>query len=181
MSFLSIAVVVALGNLPGVSANSSPGPLTAVQQDKQRRRGNQARTTYVDPIAYCRAAGTVDRPGPRYRSEETPAWLRRRMGATEDYETLSWRCRNGQMLACLAVSMHGTECAAPITSRVGDAALREYCTIDPNSSFIPNSHARYHLHEWGCRRGRPFIIQLNSTQALDDRGFWREAWRVVTR
>lgn len=141
----------------------------------------RSQASYSDPIAYCRGVGTVDRPGPRYRGQDEPVWLRRFMGATEDYHFVSWRCVNGHMVACLAESMHGEECAAPITSRVPDASLREYCSLEPNAPFIPMSHARYHLHEWGCRRGGPYVRTVRSTQDLDERGFWKDSWRFVRR
>lgn len=162
-----------------ISLASAGLALVLFASEATGQSGSQA--TYSDPIAYCRGVGTVDRPGPRYRGQDEPVWLRRFIGATEDYHSVSWRCLNGHMVACLAESMHGEECAAPITSRVSDASLREYCALEPNAAFIPMSHARYHLHEWGCRRGRPYVTRLRPTQDLDERGFWRGSWRVVRR
>lgn len=152
-----------------------------VEVSKQGRgRGGQARSTYTEPMAYCRAVGSFDDwgGGQSYRGDREPGWLRGYMRATTDQRVV-WRCMGGQMLACLYES--DPECSARSDLAGPPTILREFCRDNPGSHANTTMVDQYLAHEWVCRGRTPVIRVRRSTTDLDARGFQRDQWHVVRR
>lgn len=65
----------------------------------------QAANVYPDPVAYCRANGTVDAPGISYDGPVIPEWIYRALDRTpSDFGRITWRCAGGSVLACADAS-----------------------------------------------------------------------------
>src|ERR1700760_1768486 len=58
--------------------------------------------TFTDPVAYCKAVGTSDKPDSRYTGPKLPAWMATKLHLQPDQpKMVEWRCANGAVLACL--------------------------------------------------------------------------------
>jgi hypothetical protein len=57
---------------------------------------------FTNPVAYCKAEGTIDRPDSRYTGPKLPAWMARDLNLKPGQSKLmEWRCANGTVLACV--------------------------------------------------------------------------------
>lgn len=137
----------------------------------------KSRPAFTDPVAYCRAVGTVDRPDRRYRGPKDPPSVMRAVGASADEEGVAWRCYRGRLLACDGTGTTGP-CDQVDVSRRPAAPMREYCQGNPGSGFIPAYAAgHYTAYAWYCA-GRAPAIARQITKA-DGRGFNPDGWTVV--
>ncbi|MBV8675453.1 MAG: hypothetical protein JOZ33_18670, partial [Acidobacteriaceae bacterium] len=58
--------------------------------------------TFSDPVPYCRAVGTIDKPDARYTGPRLPVWMAEKLNLKPDQaKFMEWRCADGQVLACL--------------------------------------------------------------------------------
>src|SRR5215813_5358350 len=57
--------------------------------------------TFTDPVDYCKAVGTIDKPDSRYTGQKLPAWMAKELNLKPSQGTyLEWRCANGAVLVC---------------------------------------------------------------------------------
>lgn len=139
-----------------------------------------------DPVAYCRAAGTIDAPDVRYLGPQVPDWMAAAVRAhlrapdylpLDAYRTATWRCADGAVLACApgANLPCGEKADADRTPREG---LRAFCRANPDSDFAPMAvTGRATLYDWRCRAGAPEIVGARAR--ADAQGFIADVWFAV--
>ncbi|MGE3933242.1 MAG: hypothetical protein AB7F67_08315 [Rhodospirillaceae bacterium] len=145
-----------------------------------------AGVAHDDPVAYCRAAGTIDAPDVRYVGPLVPDWMaaavRARLGAPDylpldAYRATAWRCADGAVLACApgANLPCGEKADADRTPR---ESLRAFCRANPDSEFAPMAvTGRATLYDWRCRAGAPAIV--GDRAEADKQGFIANVWFAV--
>ncbi len=72
--------------------------------------------SYDDPVAYCRAVGTIDKPAAPYAGPKLPGWMATALDLQPDQgDRMEWRCARGSVLACLYGA--NIPCAAKAVTR----------------------------------------------------------------
>ncbi len=133
---------------------------------------------FGDPVAYCRAVGTIDRPDARYHGPKLPAWMAAKLGLEpgED-KMMEWRCARGAVLACLYGANIPCDAKADV-SRVATPAIEAFCRENPDSSFVPMVVTGHEtVVSWACRGDRPVVT---ATGAVDAQGYAKSYWQRVT-
>jgi hypothetical protein len=143
-----------------------------------------------DPIAYCKAAGTIDAPDASYKGPAVPDWMvaavytpaelkAQKSGGKDPRRAIVWRCAAGAVLVC--VQGNSPHCGKASTSRAPTPAMREFCTATPNAEVIPLAvigHENPMIFEWACHGKEPAIT--SQVFKLDAQGFPVELWEKVT-
>ena len=142
---------------------------------------------YADPISYCAAVGTVDRPDGRYVGLKSPAWLpealKRAIKAPSNLSAQSlrpivWRCADGAVLACsFALGVPCDEKAA--TSHIPSEAALSFCRTAPEGAEVPpRIEGGASIFLWRCQGAWPHIV--GQRDKVDAQGFPTRFWfRVV--
>jgi hypothetical protein len=135
--------------------------------------------TYSDPIAYCRAIGTIDRPDARYLGAKLPEWMAAKLNlrANQD-KMMEWRCAGGVVLACLYGANIPCDAKAD-TSRRPTPAIRQFCHAHAGSDFVPmyvTGHAS--VVSWACHGTSPVIKRVG---AVDAEGYAKAFWHPIER
>jgi hypothetical protein len=74
--------------------------------------------SFSDPVAYCRAIGTIDKPDARYNGPKLPLWMATKLHLDPSQGNLmEWRCAGGAVLACLYDA--NIPCNVGLTGRSG--------------------------------------------------------------
>jgi hypothetical protein len=93
--------------------------------------------TFSDPVPYCKAVGTIDKPDARYTGPKLPGWMAKKLNMKPDQgKLMEWRCANGAVLAC----EYGANipCGSKaITSQKPTQPIIDYCRLNPDSEFVP--------------------------------------------
>jgi hypothetical protein len=142
----------------------------------------RAQSTYTEPAAYCRAVGTIDAPDRRYRGPKVPASIKRALypanpDINQPYVSVSWRCQQGAVLACVNSGETGP-CDKKDQSKVASQPMRQFCRENPSAPDIPApATGHWTVYAWGCRQARPYVVR----QFLfpDARGFASDEWTRV--
>jgi hypothetical protein len=142
---------------------------------------------YDDPVAYCAALRTIDRPGPRYAGPAVPDWmaqaLRQAAGGSADapldfFKRARWRCADGKVLACLYGANIPCDSKADTRRRASEGS-RRFCRDNREADVVPAFAAgRTTVYEWRCRAGVPRIVR--QIQQTDGRGYAAAFWYKVT-
>jgi hypothetical protein len=143
--------------------------------------------SYLDPVGYCAAVGTINHPDGRYDGPASPEWIAdaltriQRLGpATTDQAVLpvAWRCAGGSVVACsYGFGMDCDERAD--TSRLPSKATLDFCRAFPDvGQPLPDMGPSPSIYAWGCRAGWPHIIGLR--RDVDGQGYLLRYWRSVT-
>lgn len=140
--------------------------------------GAQQIATYTDARAYCQAIGTIDEAGPTYRGTETPAWISAAVEDHPEYASVTWRCFDGAVLACVTANSVGCSKAAWLHPESLDYVLknpdvRAQCRSAPRLECVSGTHCLI-----GCVGGKPSVNR--DTRPLDARGFYVDEWKVVS-
>lgn len=134
--------------------------------------------SYGDPVAYCRAVGTIDRPDSRYTGPKLPGWMALKLNLRPDQGALmEWRCAHRKVLACLygANIPCGSKANA---SRNPTPAIAGYCRENPGSSFVPMVVTGHETTiSWACHGTKPVVIRRG---AVDSQGFAKTYWKEVS-
>jgi hypothetical protein len=134
---------------------------------------------YSDPIAYCRAVGTIDRPDTRYTGRKLPDWMATRLGLKPDQDKMmEWRCAGGVVLACLYGANIPCDAKAD-TRRRPTTAIRQFCREHQDSDFVPmyvTGHST--VVSWACRGARPVVTRVGG---VDAQGYAKAYWHPVER
>lgn len=143
---------------------------------------------YSDPFAYCRAAGTVDRPDARYSGRRTPPAiilglehaLGLRLGA-EQRRAFShgvyWRCMDGKVYACAVGANLPCQSKADVDRRPTEAEKR-YCQANHDAYVVPayvSGHAT--LYEWRCSGSQ--AVATKALYAVDQQGYRADIWYEI--
>ena len=134
--------------------------------------------TFADPVPYCRAVGTIDKPDARYTGPKLPAWMAEKLNLKPDQgKLMEWRCADGQVLACLYGA--NIPCSSKaITSKKPTRAVVDYCRQNPDSQFVPMYVTGHETSlSWACHGPRPVIIQ---SEAVDAQGYVKRYWQPVS-
>ena len=98
--------------------------------------------TYDNPFSYCKAAGTVDSPGPEYKGPAVPEsiaeGLRKEFGSQAPMDVFIkgtyWRCMDGKVYACnVGANLPCTEKAD--TSKEPNEGMVNYCKENSRDAF----------------------------------------------
>jgi hypothetical protein len=130
-----------------------------------------------DPVAYCRAVGTIDKPDASYAGPKLPGWMATALGLEPDQgDRMEWRCARGAVLACLYGA--NIPCAAKAgTSRRPTAAIIGFCRDNPDASVVPMVVTGHEtVVSWACRGKRPVVTSVG---AVDAEGYATAYWRKV--
>ena len=145
---------------------------------------DQTQETFTNPFKYCKAVGTVDKPGERYTGEKTPYYvaeqLKEEFGAPESapidvfLRGTYWRCMDGSVYACnVGANLPCAEKAD--VSKEPNEGMINYCSENPDAEFIPAyAQGRTTVYEWKCNNTEPEIVkQLVETDAAGyQKNFW---------
>ncbi|MCC6147007.1 MAG: hypothetical protein IT308_05515 [Anaerolineaceae bacterium] len=146
-------------------------------------------STFTDPFEYCAAVQTIDKPDARYTGDAVPeAVLQGYLKAadlqntTEPADMLKkstfWRCMNGQVLAC-SVGANLPCWAKANTDKTPTQAMKDYCTENPASEFIPMAVTGHEtVYDWRCVEGAPQAGGQFSE--VDSAGYIANIWYTLT-
>jgi hypothetical protein len=143
-----------------------------------------------DPVAYCRAAGTIDAPDAKYKGPAVPDWMVKKAYPPEAIKAqkdagidpkraIVWRCASGKVLIC--VQGNAPQCGKASTSKTPTKAMRNYCAGTPNAEVIPLyviGHENPMIYDWGCHGKEPAI--KGQVFKVDAQGYPAELWQTVT-
>jgi hypothetical protein len=134
--------------------------------------------SYADPMPYCKAVGTIDKPDARYTGPKLPAWMAKQLKMQpEQGKMMEWRCADGAVLACQYGANIPCDSKAVVNQTPTQATL-DYCRQNPDSQFVPMyviGHSS--AVSWACHGPRPVV--LHSAQ-VDAQGYQTEYWHKVT-
>ncbi len=143
---------------------------------------------WTDPVAYCRAVGTIDAPDARYAGPAVPDWMARAlMRATHApasapvsvFRHAAWRCLDGAVLACSFGANIPCDEKADTGRTPPDGAVR-YCADNRDAAVVPAYAAgRATIFDWRCTDGAPQIVR--QVVDVDARGYAAAFWHRVTR
>jgi hypothetical protein len=133
---------------------------------------------FTDPVPYCRAVGTIDKPDARYTGPKLPLWMAEKLNLKPDQsKMMEWRCANGAVLACLygANIPCGSKAA---TTQKPTQPIIDYCRQNPDSQFVPMVVTGHETTvSWACHGPRPAVIRASP---VDAQGYAKEYWHEVS-
>jgi len=134
--------------------------------------------TFADPVPYCKAVGTIDKPDARYSGPKLPTWMAEKLHLQPDQGKMKeWRCANGTVLACLYGANIPCDSKAKTSSRPTPAIV-DYCRQNPGSAFVPMVVTGHESAvSWACHRSTPVVTR---TASVDAQGYQRDFWSVVS-
>ncbi|MGH7015306.1 MAG: hypothetical protein ACREEL_14350 [Stellaceae bacterium] len=143
--------------------------------------------TYVDPVAYCAAIGTIDHPDDLYVGSRSPEWIADALTrelhpgpAFNDNAALPivWRCAGGKVVACsIGFGMPCDERGD--TSLVPTRAILDFCRAFPDVDRpLPALAGQLSVYAWGCHAGWPHVIGVR--RDLDAQRYLLRYWFRVT-
>jgi hypothetical protein len=133
--------------------------------------------SYDDPVAYCRAVGTIDKPAAPYAGPKLPGWMATALDLQPDQgDRMEWRCAHGRVLACLYGA--NIPCAAKaVTRRRPTVAITGFCRDNPDATFVPMVVTGHEtVVSWACHDKRPVVTSVG---AVDREGYAAAYWRKV--
>ncbi|HLI13916.1 MAG TPA: hypothetical protein VKY65_20165 [Alphaproteobacteria bacterium] len=186
-ALLGAALLLIAAQLSPAAAASGRGPaaVAASQMAPTVEAGVAGR--FDDPVAYCRAVGTIDKPDSRYDGPPVPAWLARALrrashaAATAPlglFDHAVWRCAHGHVLACTYGANIPCDSKAD-TSRWPAPGAVNFCRDSPEAEVVPaaaTGHAT--VYEWRCHHGKPKIVR--QVLRVDREGYPAAFWYRVT-
>jgi len=136
-----------------------------------------AQQQYRDPVAYCQAVGTINKPDWRYIGPKLPAWMAQSLNLQPwQSNMMEWRCANRSVMACVYGA--NIPCDSPAnTNRNPSPAVTGYCRHNKDASFIPKYVTGHDSAvNWVCRGKLPVVISIDPT---DGQGFTSSYWQEV--
>lgn len=135
--------------------------------------------TFTDPVDYCKAVGTIDKPDSRYTGQKLPPWMAKELNLKPSQgKYMEWRCANGAVLACVYGANIPCDSKAN-TSQKPTSAIVEYCQRNPDSTFVPMVVTGHETTvSWACHGNSPVVINAG---AVDAQGYAKAYWRIVSR
>ena len=138
----------------------------------------QAAPTYADPVPYCKAVGTIDKPDARYAGPKLPAWMAKKLNMQPDQAKLmEWRCANRAVLACQYGANIPCDSKA-VTSKEPTQPIIDYCRQNADSQFVPMYVTGHDTSvSWACHASRPVVIR---SAEVDGQGYQKDFWHKVS-
>jgi hypothetical protein len=138
----------------------------------------QTARTYANPIPYCKAVGTIDKPDARYTGPKLPAWMAGKLNMQPDQgELMEWRCANGAVLACQYGANIPCDSKA-MASKEPTQAIIDYCRQNADSQFVPMYVTGHDTSvSWACHGSRPVVIH---SAEVDQQGYQKDYWHKVS-
>ncbi|MGH8226126.1 MAG: hypothetical protein ACRER1_08255 [Gammaproteobacteria bacterium] len=145
----------------------------------------QIASSYSSPFAYCRAIGTMDKPGARYTGAEPPpaviAGLVKAFGAPANaaespmfQHGTFWRCMDGAVYACNVGANLPCESKAN-TDRAPTEGERQFCGENHDSLIIPMYVTGHDtIYDWRCKGNVP--VAGKTLSKVDKRGYIANIW-----
>ncbi|MSQ30471.1 MAG: hypothetical protein EXR64_00360 [Dehalococcoidia bacterium] len=141
-----------------------------------------------DPWDSCAAAGTIDRPDPRYLGDGTRAVIQDALAIAERRPqrfadpaarrvAIPWRCMDGAVWACDQGA--NLPCGAANQNREPTAAMNTYCAEHPDWGIPLYVSGHSTIFAWSCYGGRA-VIDRQQFQ-VDARGFVANFWYRLER
>jgi hypothetical protein len=134
--------------------------------------------TFTDPVAYCKAVGTIDKPDSHYKGPKLPAWMAKELNLKPNQgKFMEWRCADGAVLACSYGANIPCDSKAD-TSQKPTQGITDYCKQNPDSTFVPmyvTGHAT--AVSWACHEGHPAVTKI---EPVDTQGYVKAFWKPVS-
>ena len=122
-----------------------------------------ADTSVADAAPYCRAIGNADAPDAAYAGPKVPDWMiaalyskdelkAQKKAKVDPARAVVWRCMGGKVFAC--VQGNSPICGKANQEMKPSAAMRQFCTGQPNADVIPLSvigHENPMIYDWTCK------------------------------
>jgi hypothetical protein len=136
-----------------------------------------AAQSFQDPVAYCRAVGTIDKPDARYTGPKLPGWMAAKLHLEPSQANMTaWRCAGGTVLACLYGANIPCDAKADI-SRAPTAGITGYCRENPGARFVPMYVTGHEtVVSWACRGSEAVVRDIG---AVDAQGYAKAFWEPV--
>jgi hypothetical protein len=136
-----------------------------------------AAQSFQDPVAYCRAMGTIDKPDARYTGPKLPGWMAAKLHLEPSQANMmEWRCAGGTVLACLYGANIPCDAKADV-SRTPTAGITGYCRENPGSSFVPMYVTGHEsVVSWACQGSEAVVSDVG---AVDAQGYAKAFWESV--
>ena len=133
--------------------------------------------SFQDPVAYCRAVGTIDKPDARYTGPKLPGWMAAKLNLEPNQaKMMEWRCADGAVLACLDGANIPCDSKADV-SRTPTEAIAGYCRENPGSDFVPMYVTGHEtVVSWACHGTEPTVTNVG---AVDAQGYAEAFWHQV--
>jgi hypothetical protein len=158
------------GQLPVVNGGSSGNGNSHSAQESVAQQ-------YRDPIAYCQAMGTIDKPDARYIGPKLPTWMARDLNLKPGQGgMMEWRCADRAVMACVYGANIPCDSKAN-TSRTPDQAVIDYCEHHETSSYVPKYVTGHDSAvNWACHAEKPVVL---SVDPIDAQGYASSYWHKV--
>jgi hypothetical protein len=133
---------------------------------------------FTDPVNYCQAVRTIDKPDSRYTGPKLPVWMAKKLNLKPSQgKMMEWRCANGTVLACVYGA--NLPCGSKAnTSQVPTQPIVDYCQQNPDSQFVPMVVTGHETTvSWACHGPRPVVIR---SDANDAQGYAKAYWQLVS-
>ena len=132
---------------------------------------------YRDPITYCQAVGTINKPDTRYVGPKLPAWMAKVLHLEPGQGSMmEWRCADSAVLACVYGANIPCGARADV-SQVPTPAITGYCRHNKDASFIPMVVTGHETAvSWACHGKKPVVTSVAPTDA---QGYVSSYWRKV--
>ncbi len=180
-------ILIALLGMMAAACSPQPG-VVATTPSNPPPGLTAAAGTFTDPFAYCKAAGTTDKPDSRYTGAPIPDQIISGFkkaagleGSTEPMDVLRqstiWRCMGGKVYACnfganLPCDSKGNSNKTPTPP------MEDYCRANPNSDFIPMSATGHDtIYSWHCINDKAQLLE--QTGQLDAQGYLAQIWYPI--
>ena len=133
--------------------------------------------TYTNPVDYCKAVGTIDKPDSHYTGPKLPTWMAHELNLKPSQgKMMEWRCANGAVLACLYGANIPCDSKAN-TSQKPTQPIADYCKQNPGSTFVPMVVTGHETSvSWACHGTQPIVI---NTAPTDAQGYVKAYWKPV--
>jgi hypothetical protein len=147
---------------------------------------SRAQAAWTDPVAYCRAVGTIDAPDAQYTGPTVPDWMARSLmhavhapasAPIATFRHSAWRCLDGAVLACATGANIPCDQKAE-TSHTAAIGARRFCKQNRDAEVVPAYAAgRATIFEWRCAKGEPVIAR--QVLEVDAAGYPSAFWYRV--
>lgn len=142
--------------------------------------------SFDDIFTYCSNQITIDQIGSNFigpipetisHSLQQQLTTNHTLPATWNTSDISLRCMDSQVFACFPVD--GVPCGTKLNfSRIGNAAMHEYCVSNSNSIRIPdNVVGTESPYSWLCDGDKPSVKEQK--HQTDPAGFKADMWFLI--